>query len=131
VVTDARDAAGSLAVGSTLDGPTLDAALRLGSLTPADVGSAARSLVLCLDDVDGFTMRTRPTGWAAVFGFYTPTLRTTDLVPGQVRLLRSILAGREATIERIVLADDRSGTILPRPTPEPTRTPRPTKTPKP
>ena len=131
VVDDSRLDASVLDVGSSLDPVSLDAALRLGSLTPADVGSAARSLVLSLDDVDGFTMRTRPTGWAAVFGFYTPTLRTTDLVPGQVRLLRSILAGREATIERIVLADDRSGTILPRPTPEPTRTPRPTKTAKP
>ena len=131
VIDDSRLEAAALDVGASLDPVTLDAALRLGSLTPADVGSAARSLVLRLDDVDGFTMRSRPAGWAAVFGFYTPTLRTTDLVPGQVRLLRSILAGREATIQRVVLADDRSGTMIPKPTPEPTRTPRPTKTPKP
>jgi hypothetical protein len=110
---------------------TLDAARRLGSLSPADVGSAARSLVLRLDDVDGFTMRTRPAGWAAVFGFYTPTLRTTELVPGQVRLLRSLLAGREATVQRVILADDHSGTYVPLPTPEPTRTPKPSKSPKP
>jgi cell division protein FtsQ len=131
VVDDSRLDASVLGVGSTLDPVTLDAATRLGSLSPADVGSAARSLVLQLDDTDGFTMRTRPAGWNAVFGFYTPTLRTTELVPGQVRLLRSILAGREATIQRVILADDRSGTILPRETPEPTRTPRPSKSPKP
>ena len=41
----------------------------------------------------GFTLKAEPVGWSAVFGFYTPTLRTTDLIPGQVRLLRSMLAG--------------------------------------
>jgi cell division septal protein FtsQ len=131
VIADTREFAGSLVVGSTLDDPTLDAALRLGSLTPADVGTAARSLVLRLDDQDGFTMQTQPASWTAVFGFYTPTLRTTELIPGQVRLLRSLLAGREAGIERIVLADDRSGTLVPRSSEEPTKSPRPTRTPRP
>jgi cell division septal protein FtsQ len=131
LIDDARSEASPLGVGSSLDDVTLDAALRLASLRPADVGSGARSLVLRLDDSNGFTMRTRPASWTAVFGFYTPTLRTTELVPGQVRLLRSILAGQEATIQRIVLADDRSGTIVPRPTPEPTATAKPGKTPKP
>jgi hypothetical protein len=113
VVDDARYASLSLGVGATLDPVILDAALRLASLRPADVGSGARSLVLRIDDKDGFTMRTRPASWAAVFGFYTPTLRTTDLIPGQVRLLRSVLAGRERDIRRVILADDRSGTIIP------------------
>jgi hypothetical protein len=130
-IDDARADSGSLGVGSVLDGVTLDGALRLASLHPADVGSAARSLVLRLDDQDGFTMRTKPASWSAVFGFYTPTLRTTELVPGQVRLLRSLLAGRESTVQRIVLADDHSGTYVPLPTPEPTATPRPTRTPRP
>ena len=49
-----------------------------------------------------------------MFGFYTPTLRTTDLIPGQVRLLRSMLAGREDDVLRVILADDRSGTYVPR-----------------
>ena len=48
-----------------------------------------------------------------MFGFYTPTLRTTDLIPGQVRLLRSMLAGREDDVLRVILADDRSGTRRP------------------
>jgi cell division septal protein FtsQ len=131
LVTDARDASMTFEVGSVLDEVTLDAALRLASLRPADVGSGARELVLRVDDANGFTMRTRPASWLAVFGFYTPTLRTTDLIPGQVRLLRSLLAGREADVARVVLADDQSGTYVPRETPQPTKSPIPTKTPKP
>jgi hypothetical protein len=124
VIDDARMTSLPMKVGDVLDPVTLDAALRLGSLTPADVGTAARALVLRIDDTHGFTMRTRPTSWSAVFGFYTPTLRTTELIPGQVRLLRSLLAGQEDAIQRVILADDRSGTILPKPTPEPTKKPK-------
>jgi len=76
-------------------------------------------------------VRASPVGWLAIFGFYTPTLRTTELIPGQVRLLRSLLADREATVERVVLADGTSGTYLPRPTAKPTPTARPTPTPRP
>lgn len=129
VVEDGRWVAPSLLVGTTLDPVTLDAALRLGSLTPADVGSSASRLELNLDDTNGFTVTGQPLGWKAVFGFYTPTLRTTELIPGQVRLLRSLILGREDTVLRVILADDRSGTYVPRPTP--TATPRPSKTPKP
>jgi hypothetical protein len=134
VMDDARYASQSLGVGSSLDEVILDAALRLASLRPADVGSGARSLVLRVDDTDGFTMRTRPASWTAVFGFYTPTLRTTELIPGQVRLLRSLLAGRETDIARVILADDHSGTLIPveesaKPTPDGTSAPE--STPKP
>ncbi|MEI7743799.1 MAG: FtsQ-type POTRA domain-containing protein [Chloroflexota bacterium] len=124
VIDDARLSSMALEVGSTLDPVTLDAALRLGSLTPADVGSGARALVLRVDDTNGFAMRTRPAAWTAIFGFYTPTLRTTELIPGQVRLLSSLLAGREAKVQRVILADDHSGTYIPRATPEPTRKPK-------
>jgi len=136
-VDDARLASMTFEVGSVLDPVTLDAALRLGSLTTADVGSAARSLVLRVDDDNGFTMRTRPASWTAVFGFYTPTLRTTDLIPGQVRLMRSWLAGKEGNVKRMVLADGKSGIFEPRSSPPPSasptpgKTPRPAKTPKP
>ncbi len=134
VMDDARYASQSFDVGSTLDEVILDAALRLASLHPADVGSGARSLVLRVDDTDGFTMRTRPASWTAVFGFYTPTLRTTELIQGQVRLLRSLLAGRETGVARVILADDQSGTYIPveesaRPTPDVTSAPE--STPKP
>ncbi len=129
-VTDRRAAAGGLGVGSTLDPVTLDAALRLGSLVPADIGSAATALDLSVDDQEGFAMHASPTGWTAVFGFYTPTLRTTDLVPGQVRLLRSLLLGREENVQRVILADDRSGTYVPRATPKASSTPKASATPK-
>ena len=67
-----------------------------------------------------------------MFGFYTPSLRTTDLIPGQVRLLRSLLAGREATIKRVVLASQTDGTYVPRATPSPSSgksSPKPSKSP--
>lgn len=131
LVDDARLASMTFEVGSVLDPVTLDAALRLASLVPADVGSGARELALRVDDQVGFSMRTRPASWTAVFGFYTPTLRTTELVPGQVRLLRSLLAGREDTVARVILADDQSGTYIPVEVPEPTKSPKPDKTPKP
>lgn len=124
VIDDARLASMALDVGSTLDPVTLDAALRLGSLTPADVGSTAKALVLRVDDTVGFAMRTRPVTWTAIFGFYTPTLRTTDLIPGQVRLLNALLAGREGQVAKVILADDQSGTYVPKDTPAPTKKPK-------
>ncbi len=129
VVDDERVVTPPLGVGSTLDPVTLDAALRLGSLTPSDLGSSATGLAIKVDDTDGFTVSSVPAGWDAVFGFYTPTLRTTDLIPGQVRLLRSLLYGREAKVGRVILADDRSGTYIPRASAA-TATPAPTAQPK-
>lgn len=116
-VTDERAASSSLAVGGRLDPVDLDAATRLGSLTPADVGSAKKRLLISVDDADGYVVQPSPGGPVAVFGFYTPTLRPPDLIPGQVRLLRSLIAGREATVLRVVLASDTSGTYVPRSTP--------------
>lgn len=116
-VTDERAASAALGVGQRLDPVDLDAATRLGSLSPADLGSAARSLRIVVGDRDGYTIQLLPDGPLAVFGFYTPSLRTPELIPGQVRLLRSLLEGREATIRRVVLASDTSGTYLPRSSP--------------
>ena len=87
----------ALASAATLDPVLLDAARRLGSLRPADLGTAASRLEITARRRGGFTLTAEPVGWSAVFGFYTPTLRTTELIPGQVRLLRSMLAGREET----------------------------------
>jgi hypothetical protein len=133
VVEDVRPGSTGLQVGSQLDPVELDAALRLGSLRPADVGSVAPDLRIRLDDTSGFVLHTGEGGWSAVFGFYTPTLRSTDLIPGQVRLLRSFLADRESSIARIILADDRNGTFIPRVTPRPSpgasAEPSPTATP--
>jgi hypothetical protein len=126
VVTDRRLTSAGLGVGSTLDPVSLDAALRLASLTPADVGSDGAAVGVRIDDEHGFVLHGEPHGWNAIFGFYTPTLRTTELIPGQVRLLRSMMADYgEATVQRVVLADERSGTWIPRRTPEPSGSPKP------
>jgi hypothetical protein len=125
VVDDRRAASSTYGVGTNLDPVTLDAALRIGSLRPADLGSAATGLEIQLDDRAGFVVKAQPSGWSAVFGFYTPTLRRTDLIAGQARLLRSLILGREEEVLRVILADDRSGTYVPRPTPEPSPTAKP------
>ncbi|MFL5686276.1 MAG: cell division protein FtsQ/DivIB [Chloroflexota bacterium] len=122
VVEDRRAASVGLSVGQSLDRVDLDAATRLGSLLPADVGSAAQRLAVFVNDANGFTLRTQPTSWEAVFGFYTPTLRTPELIPGQVRLLRSLLIGREPLVERVILASDTDGTYIPKATPLPSST---------
>jgi hypothetical protein len=113
VVEDRRAASVGLSVGQSLDRVDLDAATRLGSLLPADIGSAAQKLAVFVSDANGFTVRTQPTSWEAVFGFYTPTLRTPELIPGQVRLLRSLLIGREPLVERVILASETDATPLP------------------
>jgi cell division protein FtsQ len=99
------------AVGGQLGPIELDVATRLLSLRPTDLGSSAAGLRVRLDDADGWTIRPvteRP--WTAVFGFYSPTLRPADLIADQSRLLRSLLAGREAQLLRIILADGIHGT---------------------
>lgn len=100
----------AMKVGDSIDPVDFDAATRLGSLLPADVGSGSAGLHVRIDDDHGFTLDTGKDGWSAIFGFYTPTIRKTDLIPGQVLLLKSLLAGREETVATIVLADDREGT---------------------
>lgn len=118
-IADSRSESATLTVGSVLDPVDLDAARRLGSLTPADIGSRAASLVTTVTEANGFVIGTVPRSWVAVFGLYTPTLRTTGIIPGQVRLLRSLLAGREVLVDRIILADADNGTFVPRPSSAP------------
>jgi hypothetical protein len=107
------------AIGGRLDAVDLDVATRLGSISPADIGSNAATLQVAVTDLDGFIVTVRR-GWTAVFGFYSPATRPTDMIPGQVRLLRSLLAGREAAVARIILASETGGTYLPRATPKAT-----------
>jgi POTRA domain, FtsQ-type len=125
VIDDRRAASAGLSIGRAIPGVDLDAARRLASLVPADVGSEADRLAVVVNDANGFVLQPRPTDWSAVFGFYTPNLRTTELIPGQVRLLRSLLLGREGRIERVILASETDGTYIPKPTPEPVPTPTP------
>lgn len=116
VVLDTRATSSTIiGIGSTIDPTDIDAATRLASIVPADVGSAATSLEVRLTDSDGWVMTTTPRSWTAVFGPYTPVLRPPDLVPAQVRLLRSLILGRESAFARIVLADGEHGTYLPTP----------------
>jgi hypothetical protein len=116
-VVDTRAGSAALGVGGSLDPEDLDAATRLAAVTPRDLGSLARSLLVVVTDENGFVVRTQPASWTAVFGFYTPSVRTPELIPGQVRLLRSLLDERESMVDRVILADDRNGTWIPRPTP--------------
>lgn len=125
VIDDRRAASAGLSIGTRLDPQDVDAATRLASLMPGDVGSAARGLQVRVTDENGFIVRADPQGWIAVFGFYTPSLRTPDLIPGQVRLLRSLLIGREPLIDRVVLASETDGTYVPKPTPKASTGPRP------
>ena len=128
-VDDRRTGSSTLAVGSRLSAVDVDAATRLASLRPADVGSQAVALAIAVTDENGFVLTTKPAGWSAVFGFYTPSLRTTELIPGQVRLLRSLLEGREPQVDRVILASDTDGTYVPRTTPKPSASAKPSKAP--
>jgi hypothetical protein len=123
IVEDRRAASVGLSVGRAVDRVDLDAATRLASLVPADVGSTAEALHVFVNDTNGFTIRTSPSTWQAVFGFYTPTLRTPELIPGQVRLLRSLLIGREPLIDRVILASETDGTYTTKATPLPSASP--------
>jgi hypothetical protein len=118
VVADRRPLDDTPAVGDHLDELDLDVATRLLSLMPADVGSEAPAFLVSVDERDGWTLV--PTGegpWTAVFGFYGPEIRGPAMIPEQVRLLRSLLAGREAELLRVVLAGAREGTYTQKPAP--------------
>jgi cell division protein FtsQ len=119
VIDDRRASSAGLSVGDRLGPEDVDAATRLASLVPADVGSLAEALSVRVTDNDGFVVRADPQGWIAIFGYYTPSLRTPELIPGQVRLLRSLLIGREQLIARVILASETDGTYVPKPTPQP------------
>ena len=90
----------------------LDVATRLASLTPGDLGTGATALTLRLLGDFGFVVQAAGPSieWSAVFGIYSATIRPTSMIPGQVRLLRSLLAGRETRIGWVILADDQAGT---------------------
>jgi POTRA domain, FtsQ-type len=108
-ITDNR-AGGAVSVGASIDPVAFDAATRLGSLKPADLASAANGLIVRLTDDQGFTLTALPNLWTATFGFYTTSLRPTTMIPGQVELLKSLIAGREAQVESMILADTLNGT---------------------
>jgi len=119
VVADDRVASPlDLTVGGSLDPVDRDVAASLGSLVPGDIGSAASRLTIEVNDDDGYVLRGAGQPWRAVFGIYTSSVRPPSLIPGQVRLLRSLLLTGEGTFARIVLADPTNGTYTPRATPK-------------
>ena len=114
-VEDGRVLAPGPAVGDLVDPLDLDVATRLLAVTPADVGSSAVGLSVAVDDEDGWTLTPGARNpWTAVFGFYGPEIRVPTMIPEQVRLLRSLLGGRESEILRVVLAGEREGTFTER-----------------
>lgn len=115
IVDDRAASKAILGIGTRLNATDLDAATRLASLKPADIGTRADALTVRISDADGFVITTTPASWTAVFGPYSPVLRTPQLIPGQVRLLRSMLFGQETRLLRIVLADETHGTVVPLP----------------
>jgi len=124
VVNDERTSAAGLGIRSVLDPVDLDAAKRLASITPEQIGSHAQKLGVTVTDEKGFTLEAAPRLWTAVFGMYGPSQRTPALIPGQAQLLSALIAGREDTIQTVVLGDDRDGTYIPKPTPKPSASPR-------
>jgi POTRA domain, FtsQ-type len=116
-IDDRRAAASGLGVGAAVDPVDFEVARRLGALKPADVGSGASGLRVEVTDAQGFVVRPKAAGWSAVFGLYTPTLRPPTIVPGQVRLLASLLTGRETQVGRVLLASETDGTYEPRESP--------------
>jgi hypothetical protein len=122
-VVDERAATSSLGVRSVLDPVILDAATRIGSLTPSQIGSHAPALSVHITDTNGFTVSSGDDGWLAIFGAYGQSQRTPAMIPGQVQALTAVLAKGEDRMERIILADDRAGTYTLKPTPEPSAKP--------
>lgn len=119
-IADTRPDSAQLGLGSVIDPIDLDAATRLASLTPADLESTATSLMITVTEATGFVIGTVPKSWIAVFGLYTPSLRTPAMIPGQVRVLRSLLYKYgEDTVAKVILADERNGTYVPKATPKP------------
>ncbi len=114
IVSDRRAASAAFDIGSHVDPVDLDASTRLATITPADIGSTASEVRVSIEDATGYVLRPVGVPWVAMFGVYTPSLRRPDMIPGQVRLLKSFLAGRELQVRTVTLADDRNGTYVER-----------------
>jgi len=135
LITDLRSQA-VLLPGGAISPLDFEIATRLASLTLADVGSAATLLSIEVDPQFGFVLRGTGAGiaWNAVFGIYSATIRPPEMLPGQVRLLRSLLANHERRVGWIILADGQAGTFTApgvRPPAPPQVSPSPSTSPSP
>ena len=119
-------------VGEEISPLDLDIVTRLASLTPADLGSSAFQLTIQRDPQYGYLLQGVGEGftWNAVFGIYSATIRPVEMLPAQVRLLRSLLSKRERSVGWVILADGQAGTftdpgVRPPPPPSPSMSPSP------
>lgn len=124
LVDDGRSLPEPAEAGDVLEAVDLQAVLKLGAVDPELLGSQAQWLSLAVEREDGYVLAAEPSGWRAVFGHYTPTLRPPDIIERQVQCLRSLLAAGEHDLDTIYLApaEERCGTYLARSTPEPAPT---------
>jgi len=114
---DERSKSQSLAPGASLDPTDLAVARLLGALTPKAIGSKAPQLRITITDRDGFAIDAGTGRWRAVFGMYTATLRSPDLIPAQVQCLRSVLGTGESKLQVVYLFPDgdQCGTFMKKP----------------
>ncbi len=125
LITDLRPADGPPSPGEVMAPGDLAVARVLGALTPSLVGSSAPSLVLSVEDPDGWVLSV-PGGWRAVFGRYSPDVHPVGDIPLQVQCLRALLTEGETKVGAVLLAlgQDRCGTFTsPSPSPAPSGTP--------
>lgn len=113
LVNDDRVGLPSPVLGERLAKEDLEVARILGAVSPELLGSSAPRITLRIDDLEGYVLAAGDTGWRAVFGHYTPHLRSTALIEGQVQCLRAVLASGESRIETVYLSpsEDRCGTF--------------------
>lgn len=116
LIDDRRDpqVSRALDVGARLGAIDLAVVRRLGALTPSQVGSNAPSFAVSRTDEEGWVVDAGRGRWRAVFGFYTPTLRTPEVLPRQVQCLGELLVGREEHLRVVYLSPvgERCGTFV-------------------
>ena len=100
-VDDRRSAAIALGVGSRIEAPVLQTAMRLAGLDPARLGSTAQHLSIRLDDEYGFVLVASRPSWQAAFG--VSGLQTGDAgavttrFDDQIAAVRTLFASRRET----------------------------------
>jgi cell division septal protein FtsQ len=113
LVDDRRVDSRDIIVGDRIDASTLAAALRLASIEPAALGSAAAGVELRLTDDDGFLLVSAQPAWQADFGFYPDAdagVATTlaERVDAQVAAVRTLFSFEgEATVRWVDVRDPR------------------------
>ncbi len=113
VVEDGRIVEEPPTVGTRLPAADMSIMRQLLALTPELLGSESEALELRVDQRDGYVLKSRDSGWRALFGRYTPALQPPTIIPRQVQCLRWLLAAHERKLEqvRLVPSDEACGTF--------------------